>query len=294
MKTPFLWKLWLLPFSLFFVGALDALLRRFAKGVVAPVLWMTVLSPTFLPSLNLMLDIPALALSLAAIAVFFRAFHRGSIAAGRARRAAGRVGDGDEVHRLPAPAVALLYTIIFWGRPFAANFRRRAAPASSPFCWPPVCFSAGRRSSPTFTANRTFFATCGRTTTPGKPRSTCCCRCSLSLAVSSPPIILLSLAGLRVPRPIVALVGAMAIGYGLIVALPLSTKSMVAVEDLVFAGLGILTLATAAAVMGQLWFDRPQPEIVDPESDNVPLTPKANRSSVFAAMDVFLVLWSWW
>jgi 4-amino-4-deoxy-L-arabinose transferase-like glycosyltransferase len=39
---------------------------------------MTVLSPTFLPSLNLMLDIPALALSLFALTLFLRATDRGS------------------------------------------------------------------------------------------------------------------------------------------------------------------------------------------------------------------------
>ncbi len=68
--SPWVWKLWLLPFTLLFVGALDALFRRFCPGVSQPLLLMTVLSPTFLPSLNLMLDVPALALSLTSIVVF--------------------------------------------------------------------------------------------------------------------------------------------------------------------------------------------------------------------------------
>ena len=55
-----------------------SLSKRFARGVEMPLVWMTVLSPTFLPSFNLMLDIPAVALSLSALEVFFRACARRS------------------------------------------------------------------------------------------------------------------------------------------------------------------------------------------------------------------------
>jgi 4-amino-4-deoxy-L-arabinose transferase-like glycosyltransferase len=79
-ERPFLWKLWLFPFSLALVLSLDRLLRRFAPGVVAPLLWLTVISPTYLPSLNLMLDVPAIALALVAIVVFLYAADRGSAA----------------------------------------------------------------------------------------------------------------------------------------------------------------------------------------------------------------------
>lgn len=78
-ENVFLWKLWLLPFSLMFVWSLDFLFRRFANGLETPLTWLTVLSPTFLPSLNLMLDIPALALGLSAVAVFMRAAGRNSL-----------------------------------------------------------------------------------------------------------------------------------------------------------------------------------------------------------------------
>ncbi len=67
---PWAWKLWLFPFCFLFVMALDALLCRFASAVAGPLLIMTVLSPVFVPSLNLMLDIPALALGLSAVALF--------------------------------------------------------------------------------------------------------------------------------------------------------------------------------------------------------------------------------
>src|SRR6516225_4698038 len=55
-SQPVLWKLWLLPFVLLFVFSLHALLRRFALGWEMPLTATTVLSPAFLPSLNLMPD----------------------------------------------------------------------------------------------------------------------------------------------------------------------------------------------------------------------------------------------
>jgi hypothetical protein len=75
---PMLWRLGLLPFTLAFVFSMHALLRRFAPGLEMPLTWMTVLSPAFLPSLNLMPDIPALGLSLLAVVCFLRAADCGS------------------------------------------------------------------------------------------------------------------------------------------------------------------------------------------------------------------------
>jgi hypothetical protein len=74
----FLWKLWLLPFCLAFTFALLSLFKRFAPGMEGPLLWLAVLSPTFLPSLNLMPDVPALALALAALGLFLYAVDRNS------------------------------------------------------------------------------------------------------------------------------------------------------------------------------------------------------------------------
>ena len=71
---PFLWKLWFLPFNALFVFMLHAFCRRFALGLERPLVWMTVCSPVFWPSLNLMLDVPALALGLLAIDRFVAAF----------------------------------------------------------------------------------------------------------------------------------------------------------------------------------------------------------------------------
>jgi hypothetical protein len=71
-------KLLLAPWALLLVWALDRLFRRFAPGLEAPLLVLTVLSPALLPSLNLMLDVPALALTLAAVHLFLVACDRDS------------------------------------------------------------------------------------------------------------------------------------------------------------------------------------------------------------------------
>jgi hypothetical protein len=79
-ERPWLWKLGLFPWALLLVGSLYALLRRFCRGVEGVCTVLLVLSPALLPSLNLMLDVPALALGLAALNLFFRAADRDSFA----------------------------------------------------------------------------------------------------------------------------------------------------------------------------------------------------------------------
>jgi hypothetical protein len=110
---PVLWKLWLFPFALLFVGSLYALFHRFARGLETPLLWLTVLSPTFLPSFNLMLDVPALALALGAVALFLWACDRDSFAlAALAGVVAGLAAQTKYTGAL-APAVMLLYAACF-------------------------------------------------------------------------------------------------------------------------------------------------------------------------------------
>ncbi len=79
-ERPWLCKLLLAPWALLLVWALDGLFRRFAPGMEAPLLVLTVLSPALLPSLNFMLDVPALALTLAAVHLFLRACDQDSFA----------------------------------------------------------------------------------------------------------------------------------------------------------------------------------------------------------------------
>ncbi|MCE9529920.1 MAG: glycosyltransferase family 39 protein [Planctomycetes bacterium] len=66
-------KFWLFPFCLLLTWALTALFHRFSPVYVKPLLAMTVFSPVLLPSLNVMVDVPALALNLAAITIFLKA-----------------------------------------------------------------------------------------------------------------------------------------------------------------------------------------------------------------------------
>ena len=69
-------KLSLLPFALALALSAWSLGRRFARGAEAPLVWLVTLSPAVAPSFNMMLDVPALALSLAALAVFAHAAQR--------------------------------------------------------------------------------------------------------------------------------------------------------------------------------------------------------------------------
>ena len=62
-------KLWLFPFALVLAHALAALLRRFAPGLDRKGLPPLVLGPGILPLFGVMLDVPALALGVAAVAV---------------------------------------------------------------------------------------------------------------------------------------------------------------------------------------------------------------------------------
>jgi hypothetical protein len=76
---PTAWKLWLFPEMLLLAVSLQALLQRFARGIEAPLLILTMLSPAMLPGWNFMLDLPALALSLTALKMFLRSLEKRSV-----------------------------------------------------------------------------------------------------------------------------------------------------------------------------------------------------------------------
>lgn len=110
-EQPVLWKLWLFPFVLLFVAALASLLRRFAPTVAMPLLILLTLSPVFLPSLNLMIDVPAQALSLASLALFFRACDRASPAFAVLAGAIAGVAMQTKYTAFLAPVVLLVYAL---------------------------------------------------------------------------------------------------------------------------------------------------------------------------------------
>lgn len=84
--SPVLWKLWLLPFCALFVVSLYRLLRRFAEPMALPFVILVALSPSQLPALNLMQDVPAQALGLGALGAYLASHDRrswlGALAAG--------------------------------------------------------------------------------------------------------------------------------------------------------------------------------------------------------------------
>jgi hypothetical protein len=65
-------KLWLFPFALVFAYAARWLLARFARGTERWLLPAIVIGPGVLPFFNVMLDVPALALEAAAVALFVK------------------------------------------------------------------------------------------------------------------------------------------------------------------------------------------------------------------------------
>lgn len=68
----FILKLWLFPFSLLLCFSSQSLLKRFSPKWERTGLWMLVLGAGVLPLFNFMLDIPALAIGVTAIALFVR------------------------------------------------------------------------------------------------------------------------------------------------------------------------------------------------------------------------------
>jgi hypothetical protein len=66
-------KLWLFPFLVLLAWSLRDLLRRFARGTERTLLPLLMLSPAVLPTVNLMLDVPASALMFTGVALFTRA-----------------------------------------------------------------------------------------------------------------------------------------------------------------------------------------------------------------------------
>jgi hypothetical protein len=78
-QQPVCWKFTLFPFSAALIFALHSLFRRFARGTELPLTVLLALSPVLLPCWNFMLDLPALALILTSLALFFRAADRLSL-----------------------------------------------------------------------------------------------------------------------------------------------------------------------------------------------------------------------
>ncbi|MHC4216700.1 MAG: glycosyltransferase family 39 protein [Planctomycetota bacterium] len=112
-ERPFLWKLCLWPFIFIFVLSVYKLLERFAPRLKTLCLFMTVLSPAFLPSWNMMLDMPALALAVSAIAMFMFSIDRRSIFLAIVSGVIAGLAMQTKYSAAVAPLTILIYGFIF-------------------------------------------------------------------------------------------------------------------------------------------------------------------------------------
>jgi 4-amino-4-deoxy-L-arabinose transferase-like glycosyltransferase len=112
-EEPWRWKLGLLPWVVVFVAAVARLWRRFAPRLELLGTWMVVLSPAVLPSLNLMLDVPALALSLASLCVFMRAVEKDSLGLSALAGLVVGLAMQTKYTALLAPGAMLLYALVY-------------------------------------------------------------------------------------------------------------------------------------------------------------------------------------
>src|SRR5262249_28103413 len=124
---PGLWKLGLLPWAVLLVWAVYSLWRRFCPGLEEPGAWLVVLSPALLPSFNLMLDVPALALGLAALEVFLRAADRCSHALAACAGLLAGLAVQTKYTALTMPAAMFLYWAVTSRWPRSAGGLRDAA-----------------------------------------------------------------------------------------------------------------------------------------------------------------------
>lgn len=106
---PLALKLSLLPIAALLAAATWWLLRRFAPRHALLLTWVALLSPGVLPGFNLMLDVPALALIAASVALLVAAVDRGAWPLALAAGLAGVLAIETKWTGLSAPLVMLAY-----------------------------------------------------------------------------------------------------------------------------------------------------------------------------------------
>jgi hypothetical protein len=118
--NPFVMKLWMFPFALMFAWGIYRLCMRFVGSHEMWLTAMTVCSAAFLPAMNLMLDVPALALFLVSLEWMFRAVDRNS---GWLAAAAGLLAAlAIETKYTTVVAPAILFAAGFFARRFRLAF----------------------------------------------------------------------------------------------------------------------------------------------------------------------------
>jgi len=112
-QEPTFWKLCLLPFNLLLVFMLHSLGHRFARGMEMLYVCVVTLSGAVLPCVNLMLDIPALALSLLAVVLFLRACSADSLSGVVVAGIVAALATQTKYTALLVPGVMILYGFLF-------------------------------------------------------------------------------------------------------------------------------------------------------------------------------------
>jgi 4-amino-4-deoxy-L-arabinose transferase-like glycosyltransferase len=276
--SPGLWKLWLLPVNLLLVLSLHALARRFARGLELPVLCLIVLSPSLLPGLNLMLDVPALALSLGALALFLRAADRDSAWAALAAGLVAGLAMQTKYTALLTPAVLLLYAGLF-RRPRLGLVAVAAAVAVFASWEVFVALRHGQSH---------FLVSLGRQGRSLLDQFGPLFRALLNLTGGLAPatgLLALAALGLRA-RAVLAAGVAVLFGYGLVALVP-PGESGVTASGLVCRVLGLFLTGTLAVVARRLLSER---RGLSPPSDNAGSSPAAPHTGP-RRVEWFLCLW---
>ena len=250
-SRPVWWKIWVFPFSLLFAVSLDALFRRLAQGLETPLLWMTILSPVFLPSLNLMLDIPALALGLLALTLFQRATDRGSWELSALSGSIAGLALLTKYTAFVVPAALLGYGAAF--RRVRLAFLAASVPLLLFAAWEFALEHAYGESH--FLYHLQIWGIGGLASSPKKEPHLLQPLVGI-LGGVAPALALLGLAALEVRPRVIALAAAIAAtGYALIIFVPNSRlpAGLPTLNNLIFGLLGIGVCGILTAVAWQVW-----------------------------------------
>jgi hypothetical protein len=257
-ERPVLWKLWLFPFVLVLVLSLRSLLGRFARGLETPLLWMTVLSPSFLPGLNLMLDVPALALGLGALALYCRAADRDLDRTPRSRALAALAGLVAGL-AMETKYTALVIPMVILAHARVHGRQRLGLVAAGVAA---LCFGGCEALIAGYYGQSHFFFHLGKTESNLQTRINLALPLLGILGGVAPAVALVGMAALNVPSRKVLLTGAaVVLGFFLLALVPdayatfasdAGGRSRLTLNSVFFGTVGLLTAGTLAAVAWRL------------------------------------------
>lgn len=235
-RQPWLWKLWLFPFSLILTTSLQALFRRFARGLETILVWLTAFSPAILPGINLMLDVPALALSLGSLVLFFQAVDRGSMGLAILAGLVGGLAAQTKYTSLSAPAAMLLYAVLF-GQVRLGLIAALVAASVFASCDWLIALAHGRSH---------LLSNVGSQSTASVSKWRLATALPSLVGALAPAVAVLGLVGLGLPRRLVVLAGAVvAAGFYLLGVAPRRADYLLVSRF--WPALGVLAFAVAAA-----------------------------------------------